>query len=85
VNLHGSRRPNSWTAQREWPTISGEDPLARGPLAGPVAQLVEEFAAAWERGERPAAEVFLDRHPGLTIQPEAAIRLIYEEVCLRQS
>ena len=40
--------------------------------------------AAWERGERPPAEIFLDRHPLLKAQTEAAIGLIYEEVCLRQ-
>ena len=34
-------------------------------------------------GERPAAEVFLDRHPGLNSQPEAAIRLIYIDVLAR--
>jgi serine/threonine protein kinase len=84
VTLHDSRRSNSWTACGAWPPISGDDPLAGGAPAGPVTRLIEEFAAAWERGERPPAEVFLDRHPWLTTQPEAAIRLIYEEVCLRQ-
>jgi len=84
VILDGSSRTHSWTARGERPPISGLDLLARGPQTDPVTQLVEEFAAAWERGERPAAEVFLDRHPGLSIQPEAAIRLIYEEVCLRK-
>jgi serine/threonine protein kinase len=49
-----------------------------------VTQLVEELVAAWGRGERPRAEAFLARYPGLCDQPEAAIRLIYEEVCLRQ-
>ncbi|HEY2158834.1 MAG TPA: serine/threonine-protein kinase, partial [Isosphaeraceae bacterium] len=43
---------------------------------------LEAMAAAWRRGERPRAEEFLDRHPGL--DDEDAIRLIYEEVCLRQ-
>jgi eukaryotic-like serine/threonine-protein kinase len=84
VNLHDSRRSSSWTAGGEWPPISDQDPLARDAQAGPVRRLIEEFAAAWERGERPPAEVFLDRHPRLTTQPELAIRLIYEEVCLRQ-
>jgi eukaryotic-like serine/threonine-protein kinase len=38
--------------------------------------------AAWRRGERPLAEEFLARDPELG--DEAAIRLIYEEFCLRQ-
>ena len=42
---------------------------------------VEEMAAAWRRGERPRAEEFLARHPGLG--DEDAVRLIYEEACLR--
>ncbi len=50
-----------------------------GPQATP---LVEAMAAAWHRGEHPRAEDFLARHPELG--DEAAIRLIYEEVCLRQ-
>ena len=43
---------------------------------------VDEMVAAWRRGERPLAEEFLARHPELG--EDAAIRLIYEEVCLRQ-
>jgi serine/threonine protein kinase/tetratricopeptide (TPR) repeat protein len=50
-------------------------------LAG---RLAEEMAAAWRRGDRPSAEVFLARHAELTAHPDAALRLIYEEVCLRQ-
>jgi serine/threonine protein kinase len=84
VILQDSRRSSSWTAGGAWPPIFPGDPLARGPQAGPVTPLVEEFAAAWARGERPPAEVFLESHPWLTTQPDAAIRLIYEEVCLRQ-
>src|SRR5262249_53560531 len=48
----------------------------------PASLLVEAFVAAWRKGERPAAEEFLDRHGDLGT--EAALRLIYEEVCLRQ-
>jgi serine/threonine protein kinase/Tfp pilus assembly protein PilF len=40
------------------------------------------MVAAWRRGERPTAEQFLARHPELGT--EAALRLIYEEFCLRQ-
>jgi eukaryotic-like serine/threonine-protein kinase len=67
------------------PPLSGGDLLSRSRDAGPVTRLVEEYAAAWAGGERQPAEVFLERHPRLTAQPDAAIRLIYEEVCLRRS
>jgi serine/threonine protein kinase/tetratricopeptide (TPR) repeat protein len=40
------------------------------------------MVAAWRRGERPLAEDILARHPALG--DDAAIRLIYEEFCLRQ-
>jgi serine/threonine protein kinase/Tfp pilus assembly protein PilF len=46
-----------------------------------ATQQVEEMVAAWRRGERPRAEDILALHPELG--DEAAIRLIYEEVCLR--
>jgi serine/threonine protein kinase/tetratricopeptide (TPR) repeat protein len=47
-------------------------------------RLAAELAERWRRGERPRAEEYLDRHPALWEQPEAATDLIYEEVCLRQ-
>jgi serine/threonine protein kinase len=42
---------------------------------------VDQMVSAWRRGERPLAEEFLAHHP--EFGDEAAIRLIYEEVCLR--
>src|SRR4051794_33314970 len=42
---------------------------------------VDELVAAWRRGERPTALEVLARHPELG--HEAAIRLVYEEYCLR--
>ena len=53
----------------------------RDPPGSLATQQVEELVAAWRRGERPRAEDILARHPELG--DEAAIRLIYEEVCLR--
>jgi serine/threonine protein kinase/tetratricopeptide (TPR) repeat protein len=47
-------------------------------------RLAEEMAAAWRRGECPPAEEFLARHPELCDHPAAAVRLIYEEFCIRQ-
>jgi serine/threonine protein kinase/tetratricopeptide (TPR) repeat protein len=43
---------------------------------------VEEMVAAWRGGEHHPAEFYLARHPELGA--EAAIRLIYEELALRQ-
>ena len=65
-------------------TQFGLDPGSH-PSSGSASlatQLVEEMVAAWRRGEQPAAEAFLDRHPELSA--ESALRLIHEEVCLRQ-
>jgi tetratricopeptide (TPR) repeat protein len=47
-------------------------------------RLVEQLAAAWHGGQRPPAEEYLTRHPELTACPEAAVRVIYEEICLRE-
>src|SRR5262245_9930007 len=56
---------------------------ARG-LLGDAERLAEEMAGRWRRGERPPAEEYLARLPGLRDDGEAAVELIYEEVCLRQ-
>ena len=47
-----------------------------------MTRLVDEMVAAWRRGEHAKAEAFLDRHPELSA--ESALRLIHEEVSLRQ-
>jgi serine/threonine protein kinase/Flp pilus assembly protein TadD len=52
------------------------------PSGSLATQQVIELVAAWRRGERPVAEDFLAAHPELG--EDAAIRLIYEEVCLRR-
>jgi eukaryotic-like serine/threonine-protein kinase len=43
---------------------------------------VEAMAAAWERGERISAAQVLEQFPD--VDEESAIRVIYEEVCLRR-
>jgi serine/threonine protein kinase len=50
-------------------------------LAGTLA---EEMAAAWRRGEHVPPETFLNRHPDLADNRDAVLRLVCEEVCLRQ-
>ena len=57
------------------------DTLAETPSSIATRQ-VEEMVAAWRRGERTPAEVFLEGHPDLG--DEASIRLIFEEYCLRE-
>lgn len=65
------------------------DPAYASSESAPtLGDLAERFAAdlalAWERGERLRAEEFLGRHAELLDSPDAALRLIYEEVCQRQ-
>ncbi len=47
-----------------------------------VSRAVEELAAAWRRGERVSVEDLLARLPKLA--DEDAVRLIFEEACLRR-
>lgn len=57
-------------------------PGGTGSAGGLVEEQLEAMAAAWDRGERPRAEEFLARLPGLP--DEDAVRIVFEEVCLRQ-
>jgi eukaryotic-like serine/threonine-protein kinase len=57
------------------------DSAGAGVLAG---RLVDEFVQRWAAGERPRAAEYLESHPQLRADAEAAVRLIYEEICLRQ-
>jgi serine/threonine protein kinase/Flp pilus assembly protein TadD len=50
-----------------------------------AAHLADEMADSWSRGHHCRAEELLAQHPELYHQPRAAVRLIYEEVCLRQA
>src|SRR5438552_14771150 len=77
--VHPSPPPLPFTdATSEWSEAAVD---ASNSLA---ATLAKEMAERWRRGERPGAEEFLSRHPSLWEQPQAAARLIYEEICLRQ-
>jgi eukaryotic-like serine/threonine-protein kinase len=57
---------------------------AAAPSRSLASQLAGEMADRWQQGERPPAEEFLARHPELRNQPDAALRLVCEEICLRQ-
>ena len=54
----------------------------REPRGSWASRQAEAMASAWSRGERISAQELLARHS--EIDDEAAIRLIYEEVCLRR-
>ena len=69
--------------RRPQPRAGGAPPASEEADAL-VAQLAQDMAEAWARGARPMAEEYLARHPELRASREAAIRLIYEEICLRQ-
>jgi eukaryotic-like serine/threonine-protein kinase len=49
-----------------------------------VARLTEEIAQSWQHGNCACAEEYLALHPDLWNHPEAAVDLIYEEICLRR-
>jgi len=58
--------------------------LRGGETDSLVARLAEDLNRRWHQGERPGVEEYLARHPELQNQPQAAVELIYEEICLRQ-
>ncbi len=49
-----------------------------------AATLADAMASAWRRGDRAGAQAALAAHPEVADCPEAAVRLIYEEVLLRR-
>src|SRR5436190_10229634 len=49
-----------------------------------ATDFAHEMADRWERGEQVQAEEYLGREELLSRHSEAAARLIYEEICLRQ-
>jgi serine/threonine protein kinase/Tfp pilus assembly protein PilF len=59
----------------------GHEPCGAGDSQW-ISRQVDALAAAWEQGERVTVDDLLTSHPEL--RAEAAIRLIYEEVCLRR-
>jgi serine/threonine protein kinase/tetratricopeptide (TPR) repeat protein len=49
-----------------------------------VEPLLREMGDAWRRGDRPLVEEILSRHAQLAENPDAVLRLICEEICLRE-
>src|SRR5262245_461722 len=67
------------------PPDPSADPSSRtGATSALVLRLAGEMEQRWREGERPRAEDFLARDPGLWHQPDVALELVYEEFCLRQ-
>src|SRR5438876_4404423 len=72
---------------RETMGVPAPRPAGTGQAPGGVPllqKLAEQMVERWRWGERPLAEEYLERYPELRAQPEAAIELIYEEICLRR-
>ncbi len=53
------------------------------PLLTQARTLADELARRWSLGERPLAEEFLASHPELNTRPDAALEIVYEEMCQR--
>src|SRR6516165_9771264 len=49
-----------------------------------VEKVVADLHERWRKGERPRAEIYLERHPELARDPEAALEVVYAELCLQQ-
>ena len=71
--------PTSWPA----PPFGARSGQAGDPAEELASLLAEGMADAWGRGERPSVEDILTRHPYLAANRMAMVRLIYEEICLR--
>jgi eukaryotic-like serine/threonine-protein kinase len=74
-------------------TDSGSNPsVAAGATNGSAGLRLEQLAAgiqcqmlsAWQSGSTLLAEQWLDRHPEVKAEPEIAVLVIYEELCLRE-
>ncbi len=53
-------------------------------MHGLLAAVLEQLAQSWRAGQGAEVERCLGDHPELLADPEAAVRLIYEEFCLRE-
>ncbi|HEY5315718.1 MAG TPA: serine/threonine-protein kinase [Pirellulales bacterium] len=49
----------------------------------PEAGVIRQMAEAWRLGRPLPAEQWLAMHPDLASQPQSAVRIVYEEICLR--
>jgi serine/threonine protein kinase/tetratricopeptide (TPR) repeat protein len=58
--------------------------MQEDPVEALTTRLLEEMNAAWQGGEWLRAEDLLSRHPEAGTQTEVGVRIVYEEVCLRE-
>jgi eukaryotic-like serine/threonine-protein kinase len=82
-----SKRRQSDRAQDESPP---PDPNGSTTVLQPLphseaeAEVLRAMADDWRGGAGHGAEVWLARHPQLSADREAAVRIVYEEICLRE-
>ena len=75
---------SSWqtTRSQRFEPASTATPKGSNSNSAWLSRQVQAMASAWARGEPVSADELLAGHPELG--DEAAVRLIYEEVCLRR-
>lgn len=56
---------------------------AHDPLQQFASDVARRMGDEWANAQRTSAEELLARHPELNSHPNAALRIIYEEICLR--
>ena len=80
--------PPPSSSETSGPVLSSWSPAltssesSRGTESEWVSRQVQAMAAAWARGERITAQELLMQYPELGT--EKAVRLVYEEICLRR-
>src|SRR5260221_8687389 len=63
----------------------GPSGVAQDPVLERLeAETLRAMTADWRSGTRMPAEKWLERQPQFCAQKEVAVRIIYEEVCLRE-
>lgn len=60
-----------------------ESETLTNPLQQLASNVARHMANDWGTGQRSSAEDVLEQHPELKSHPNAALRIIYEEICLR--
>ncbi len=64
---------------------AGQATAAIDPAANPqLTAALDAMADEWASGRRRPAEEWLAEHPELQADPKLAVRLVYEELCLRE-
>ncbi|MBX9653092.1 serine/threonine protein kinase [bacterium] len=60
-----------------------ESETPTNPLQQLASDVARHMANHWGTGQQSSAEDVLEQHPELKSHPNAALRIIYEEICLR--